>query len=113
MSQSGDSDSWSARHGKHYELVGSTYATCQGEYTKSSSDYVGGKPIWDRITGSRFIFKCELNGRWCITGSQWRQDFLDGKVTHCGAFLCSTDSTNEWYEADWSNNNGATVHVHM
>lgn len=99
---------WASNKSVVYELAGSTYATCQGKYTPSS-EYVGGKLIWDRTTGSRFVFKCARNGHWCITGSQWRQDFIDGKITHCGAFICSRNSANEWFEADWSNNNGARV----
>jgi len=87
-------------------LHGRTYATCQGTYVKST-DLLYGKPIWDRDTGSRFIFWC--GNRWRVTGSQWRQDFLNGRVRHCGSFISSNSAAENWYEADWSNNNGATA----
>lgn len=86
-------------------LEGSTYAGCQGTYAKSE-DTLNGKAIWDRTTGSRFIFWC--GGKWRITGSQWRQSFLDGNIRHCGAFISSAaasgDGVDYWWAATWSNN---------
>jgi len=34
---------------------------------------------------------------------------LDGKITHCGAFIYSSNGPENWYDADWSKNNGAMV----
>jgi len=86
-------------------LTGHTYAACQGIYSKSD-DMLNGKPIWDRTTGSRFIFWC--GGAWRVTGSQWRQAFLNLQIGHCGAFISSKTATGDavehWWAADWSNN---------
>jgi len=84
-------------------LSGRTYASCEGTYAKST-DMLNGKAIWDRTTGSRFIFWC--NDRWRITGSQWRQGFLDGSTRHCGAFISSANAAEHWFDASWSNNQG-------
>jgi len=86
-------------------ITGKTYATCQGTYRRSQ-DLLNGAHIWDRVTpsSSRFIFYC--GGRWRITGSQWRAQFLDGRIRHCGAFMKSapSDINTPWYEAKWSGN---------
>jgi len=91
-----------------YELVGSTYATCGGTYTMSI-DLLHGRNIWDREDNLQFVFWCPSSRMWAITGSQLRQDFLDGKITHCGAFIHSSNGPDNWYDADWSKYNGAVV----
>lgn len=100
------------------KLEGSTYATCQGTYRKSA-DKLNGRHIWDRVElggntdTHRFIFWC--GGAWRITGSQWRQQFLDAvvlqkfhqvQIMHCGAFVHSTTTGSEWHTSTW---NGAVA----
>jgi len=95
-------------HIPNYKLVGNTYASCGGTYTMSN-DILNGRNIWDGEDNSRFIFWCPSVGIWAITGSQWRQAFLDDINPHCGAFIHSSDGPENWYDADWSIHDGARV----
>merc|ERR1719247_980303 len=85
-------------------LTGHLYATSEGTYRRSA-DKVHGRHIWDRTTldgkpdEKRFLFWC--GGQWRITGSQWRQDFVENKITHCGSFVSSKTAAATWYESDW------------
>ena len=99
-------------------LSGSTYAACEGTYVEST-DMLSGKSIWDNYAKTRFIYYCEdeVQGRWVITGSQWRAAFLRGEITHCRGFIHSAPAPRQqlsgrpssWWMADWSANNGAYV----
>jgi hypothetical protein len=61
-----------------------------------------GQYIWDRVTGSRFVFWNSVASKWCITGSQWRAGFV-GTGGNKGAFICSVRSNSKtpWYKANW------------
>jgi len=93
-------------------LAGETYANCQGSYTMSY-EKVGGKNIWDGgIGNNRFIFYCAGASEWAVTSSKWRDHFLtDDYDGDCGAFINSVSDKSiiNWYDADWTKNNGATA----
>lgn len=93
----------------HARIIGSTYARCEGTYRRST-DTLNGAYVWDRVSpdAKRLIFYCA--GRWRVTGSQWRESVVSG-TSGCGAFIWSakTSSETEWYDADWSANDGATA----
>jgi hypothetical protein len=94
------------------QLKGLTYAGCQGKY-QESTDVVNGRRIWDRVISTasqshgRFIFWC--GGKWRVTGSQWRADFIAGRIRHCGSFISSDDGAAEWFDSSWQGANRAVT----
>lgn len=85
--------------GEQTMIIGKTYADCQGMYMPSG-DLFNGKIIWDRSDGKRFAFY-NSDGKWAITGSQWRDGFV-GQKGWKGAFVTSDYSTqsfnNAWFK---------------
>lgn len=67
-----------------------------------SDEVLHNMPIWDRVSddgNERFMFFC--GGVWQLTSSYWRQDFLDGKITHCGSFAHSENGPEDPMSATW------------
>ena len=86
----------------------STYAACEGTYVRPAGfDKLFGKAVWDRVGDtSRSIYYC--GGAWRITSSQDREAYIRGDIATCRYFIKSAPTTTDhWYEADWSANNGA------
>ena len=98
-----------------------TYAKCSGLYRRStdkvcitSADEHGNctkKFIWDRTEpdDSRFIYY--RNGAWRVTGSQWREAYVNGSIMHGGNFLKSDGDAGEWFGAGWDDANATAVSV--
>jgi hypothetical protein len=40
-------------------------------------------------------------GYWCITGSQWKDEFLEAESGNKGAFICSTNSAENFEDTIW------------
>lgn len=58
----------------------------QGTYCKSA-DTFNGKPIWDRTKNNTMFAFINSDGRWHITGTRWRKEFVNqngnkGSFTH-------------------------------
>jgi hypothetical protein len=97
-----------------------TYAKCSGLYRRSTdkvcttSAAPGNctkKYIWDRTEpdGSRFIYY--RNGAWRVTGSQWREGYVNGSITHGGNFIKSDGDAGEWFGAGWNGANATATSV--
>jgi hypothetical protein len=82
--------------GEQVQIVGKTYASCEGTYSPTK-DLYNGKPIWNRSDGQRFAF-VNSNCVWAITGSQWRAGFV-GKKGNAGAFVVSQKATQSFTDA--------------
>ena len=88
-----------------------TYAKCAGLYRKSNdkicttsapaANCTDKRYIWDRTDpdDGRFIYY--RNGAWRITGSQWREGYVNGSITHGGNFIKSDGDTADWFSAGW------------
>ena len=90
-------------------LEGSTYATCEGTYVRSS-DLIQGRDVWDRVApdNARLIFWC--GGHWKVTSSDYRAAMIATDGRGCGGYISSDDGAAEWYDADWTTA-GATVRL--
>jgi len=83
------------------ELVGSSYATCQGRYELSK--YIrNGKPVWVRNYPDDSRFAWYQEDYWAITGSQWMEAILaqdDGVWS--GFFVRSTNLVDDFTLTEW------------
>ena len=97
-----------------------TYAKCSGLYRRSkdkicTTSATDGnctkKYIWDRTEpdDSRFIYY--RNGAWRVTGSQWREGYVNGSITHGGNFIKSDGDAGEWVGAGWNAANATATSV--
>ena len=97
-----------------------TYAKCSGLYRRSTdkvctTSATDGnctkKYIWDRTEpdDSRFIYY--RNGAWRVTGSQWRDAYVNGSIMHGGNFIKSDGDAGEWFGAGWNAANATATSV--
>ena len=95
-----------------------TYAKCSGLYrrskdkvctTSTADSNCTKKYIWDRTEPDDSRFMYYRNGAWRVTGSQWREGYVNGSITHGGNFIKSDGDAGEWVGAGWNSANATAA----
>jgi len=85
------------------ELMGQSYANCQGSYAMTT-ETLNGEPVWISQHENGRTFAFHQDGYWAITGTQWMEDILDradSQWFRFKYFVRSTNSIDDFTKTTW------------